>query len=80
MRAWLELEREQLLGAAAQAEALGLVLLKTLWQRLAQEASADNMLQSAHVMQLGRQCQQQWPLFEAQSQPEENDDGNGESA
>ncbi|UOO88841.1 SWIM zinc finger family protein [Vitreoscilla massiliensis] len=80
VRAWLELEREQLLGAAAQAEALGLDLLKTLWQRLAQEASAGNMLQSAHVMQLARQCQQQWPLFEVELQIGENDDGNGENA
>ena len=79
VRAWLELEREQILGAAAQAEALGLALLKTQWQRLAQDASADTMLQCAHVMQLARQCQQQWPVFAVETEAGENNDGNGET-
>ena len=79
VRAWPELEREQIEAAASQAEALGLALFKNVWQQLAADASAKHILQTAHVMQLARQSQQQWPVFAIDNEETgENSDGNSE--
>ena len=81
VRAWPEFEREQIEAAASQAEALGLALFKSVWQQLAADASAKHILQTAHVMQLARQSQQQWPVFEIENVTTgESNDGNSEEA
>lgn len=76
MRAWGDIEREQLQAAIAQAKALGLTVLVQAWQRLAEDAKVQNVLQSVHLMQLARQGQQQWPVFELPNEQEPESVGN----
>lgn len=75
VRAWPSLECEQIQAVATAAEQVGLQVLAQHWQHLAQDASAASLLHSAHVMQVARQCQQQWPVFELAVENNEEESG-----